>query len=213
MYIRPAEISAHTRISRSPSPGFSPSPPEPEPIIPPLHSGYYMLSLRILPKDWRFGWIIGSGRADKPSLGVDLLVTSNPSRDRVKGRHALLKIDRKTRVLVLQNKSNRPDAEVTLNGQKVGSSWNAIIICKAISWHRKSSIFLGIRRRFSKREVNTKRCWRTSLKALVMPTSPAFQQSARLHRAYTLMSVTTGFKHHKRMDLMAPLCRPSDYVL
>ncbi|KAK7892189.1 hypothetical protein LTR67_007285 [Exophiala xenobiotica] len=66
------------------------------------YTGYFRFSLGLLPADFRQGWIIGSGRADKANLGVDILLTSNGVRDFVRGRHALILHHRQTGVLILK---------------------------------------------------------------------------------------------------------------
>ena len=51
-------------------------------------TGYYRLSLELLTNHPQLGWVIGSGRPDLPTGGVDFLLTLQKNKHHVHGRHA-----------------------------------------------------------------------------------------------------------------------------
>lgn len=50
--------------------------------------GFFRFSLLLLPREFARGWVLGAGRADQPNSSVDLKLTDDGKRDRVRGRHA-----------------------------------------------------------------------------------------------------------------------------
>lgn len=67
-----------------------------------VHTGCFRLSLGLQPARLARGWVIGAGRQALSDPDVDLLITVNGKRDRVRGRHAQIVIHRETRLLMLK---------------------------------------------------------------------------------------------------------------
>ncbi|KAK7932771.1 hypothetical protein LTR80_011719 [Exophiala xenobiotica] len=109
---------------RASSPSISQSSEDEGDVPIDQHTGYFRFSLGLLPADFRHGWIIGSGRADKANLGVDILLTSNGVRDFVRGRHALILHHRQTGVLILKAAVRR--TLISLDADTIGHDGRAL---------------------------------------------------------------------------------------
>ncbi|KAL2419523.1 hypothetical protein ABEF95_001224 [Exophiala dermatitidis] len=101
-------ISQASSLSSEPS-GAETSPDE-------VFTGHFRLNLSIPPEDLLHGWALGSGRSGAGHLGVDLLLTIRRNQDKVRGRHARLKLHDQSRMLIIQP---GPGKRVWLNGQQV----------------------------------------------------------------------------------------------
>lgn len=88
-----------------------------------IYTGYFRLSLALLPKRLARGWVIGSGRQALSDPDVDYLVTVDGRRDRVRSHHAQIVYHQETRVLLLKVPANK---SVFVDGMKIQHGLRAL---------------------------------------------------------------------------------------
>ena len=91
----------------------------------PQWCGYYRLNLEIPPNNPNLGWVVGSSRRSLDQKDVDLLLTAEPLRHHVRGRHARFNHNRETGVLLVF-----ADNWMTVANGKVELQNTAFAVCE-----------------------------------------------------------------------------------